>query len=230
MAGRTALLAMAGGPDEAAAAVRDGADLVDLGRAGPAEVEVFTRPHPGTGVCAASGPAALIRAGRFPLPQHPLPDGALWWCHHLAQAEAAVARGLARERVVVTAAPPDVAALAAAGWAVLVDADRSAAAVAAGTAGTAETAESAGAGVTAESAGVGVTAESAGAGETGRGLAGAGDVVPAVASVVAVAAVSSWLGAAIVATRQVRAVRRALDMTASIQGTRPPARALRGLA
>ncbi len=50
------------------------------------------------------------------------------------------------------------------------------------------------------------------------------------AAVVAVAALSSWLGAAIVVSRHVQAVRRALDMTASIRGTRPPARAVRGLA
>jgi dihydropteroate synthase len=51
-----------------------------------------------------------------------------------------------------------------------------------------------------------------------------------VAAVVAIAALSCWTGAAIVATRHVLAVRRALDMTASIAGARPPARALRGLA
>ncbi len=215
VAGRTALLAMADGPDEAAAAARDGADLVDLGLAGPAEVTAFTRAHPGTGVCAASGPVALIRACRLAFPQHLLPEGTLLWCRDLGHAEASVASGLARERVVVTAAPQDVAALAAAGWPVLVDADRSAAAVAAGTA---------------ESAVVSETAESAGTGETGGETAGTGGAVPAAASVVAIAAVSSWLGAAIVATRQVRAVRRALDMTASIQGTRPPAAAVRGLA
>ncbi len=37
----------------------------------------------------------------------------------------------------------------------------------------------------------------------------------------AVAALSCWLGAAAVRSRQVAAVRRAIDMTASIRGTRP---------
>jgi hypothetical protein len=51
-----------------------------------------------------------------------------------------------------------------------------------------------------------------------------------IAGAVAIAALSCWLGAAIVRTRYVSPVRRALDMTASIAGSRPPARAVRGLA
>jgi hypothetical protein len=52
----------------------------------------------------------------------------------------------------------------------------------------------------------------------------------AVAGIVAIAALSSWLGAAVVATRHPLPVARALQMAASIQGTRPPARTVRGLA
>lgn len=48
-------------------------------------------------------------------------------------------------------------------------------------------------------------------------------------AVLAIAAISSWLGATAVRTRHVGQVRRALDMTASIRGLRPPARAVRGL-
>ena len=48
--------------------------------------------------------------------------------------------------------------------------------------------------------------------------------------VLAIAAVSSWLGATVVRTSHAAGVRRALDMTASIRGLRPPARAVRGLA
>jgi hypothetical protein len=51
-----------------------------------------------------------------------------------------------------------------------------------------------------------------------------------VAAVVAVAAISTWLGAATVRTRHVRPVRRGIDMTASIAGTRPPTLTTRGLA
>ncbi len=57
------------------------------------------------------------------------------------------------------------------------------------------------------------------------------DVAEAVDSgVLAIAAIASWLGAAAVRTRHPAQVRRALDMTASIRGLRPPARAVRGLA
>jgi hypothetical protein len=51
-----------------------------------------------------------------------------------------------------------------------------------------------------------------------------------VAAVVAAAAISTWLGAAGIRTRHVPQVRRAIDMTSSIAGTRPPALTTRGLA
>jgi hypothetical protein len=60
------------------------------------------------------------------------------------------------------------------------------------------------------------------------GLA-AGDEGPELAGIVAIAAISCWLGADAVRTRHPQPVRRALDMTASILGTRPPARTVRGL-
>lgn len=47
---------------------------------------------------------------------------------------------------------------------------------------------------------------------------------------VALAALCAWLGAAVIRSRHVREVRRSLDMTASVMGTRPPAWAVRGLA
>jgi dihydropteroate synthase len=51
---------------------------------------------------------------------------------------------------------------------------------------------------------------------SGQRAAGRGEVTAA-----AVAAVACWLGAAAVRTRHVTAARRAIDMTASIRGTRP---------
>jgi hypothetical protein len=51
-----------------------------------------------------------------------------------------------------------------------------------------------------------------------------------VAGAVAAAALGAWLGAALVRTRHVLAARRALDMTATIAGTRLPALTVRGLA
>ena len=56
----------------------------------------------------------------------------------------------------------------------------------------------------------------------------AGQVTPA--AVIATAAVCAWLGAPVVRSRHTRAVRRAIDMTASIAGHRPPSHAVRGLA
>jgi hypothetical protein len=50
------------------------------------------------------------------------------------------------------------------------------------------------------------------------------------AAVIATAAVCTWLGVPLVRSRHTRAVRRAIDMTASIAGYRPPARTIRGLA
>lgn len=47
---------------------------------------------------------------------------------------------------------------------------------------------------------------------------------------VAVAALSSWLGAALIRTSYPLQARRAIDMTAIIAGIRPPARTVRGLA
>jgi hypothetical protein len=46
----------------------------------------------------------------------------------------------------------------------------------------------------------------------------------------AVAAACVWLGASVIRTRHVATVRRSVDMTESILGHRPPARAIRGLA
>lgn len=46
----------------------------------------------------------------------------------------------------------------------------------------------------------------------------------------AVAAVCVWLGAGVIRTPHVAAVRRSIDMTESILGHRPPVRAIRGLA
>jgi hypothetical protein len=49
-------------------------------------------------------------------------------------------------------------------------------------------------------------------------------------AVIATAAVLAWLGTGAIRTRHVLPVRRAIDMTCSIAGTRPPALTTRGLA
>jgi hypothetical protein len=56
----------------------------------------------------------------------------------------------------------------------------------------------------------------------------AGRATPA--AVIATAAVCTWLGAPVVRSRHTRPARRAIDMTASIAGRRPPSRTVRGLA
>jgi hypothetical protein len=65
-------------------------------------------------------------------------------------------------------------------------------------------------------------------------LAAAGAMAPdgqvPLAAVIATAAVCTWLGAPLIRSRHTRAVRRAIDMTASIAGSRPPSRTIRGLA
>jgi len=61
-------------------------------------------------------------------------------------------------------------------------------------------------------------------------LAGEPEGPVTAAAVIATAAVCTWLGAPVVRSRHTRAVRRAIDMTASIAGRRPPSRTVRGLA
>ncbi len=65
-------------------------------------------------------------------------------------------------------------------------------------------------------------------GAPGRGSGPGGRATPA--AVIATAAVCTWLGAPVVRSRHTRAVRRAIDMTASIAGRRPPSHTVRGLA
>jgi dihydropteroate synthase len=177
----TALLAVAASLSEASAAVREGADLVDLvdlgGIVRPAVAE-FRARHPGVLVCAPGEAADLVRH-----PAVALASGALLIC---GDPGSALASGLPADRVIVEVMPDGVPATAEAGWAAMVDVDRA--------------------------------AELAAAAQ------------PALAGIIAIAALSSWLGAAVVRTRHPRQVRRALDMAASIRGTRPPARTVRGLA
>jgi hypothetical protein len=63
----------------------------------------------------------------------------------------------------------------------------------------------------------------------GRGLP-AGQAQDPPAAVIATAAICAWLGAPVIRSRHTRAVRRAIDMTASIAGGRPPSHTVRGLA
>ncbi|HEY1324205.1 MAG TPA: hypothetical protein VGF32_28370, partial [Streptosporangiaceae bacterium] len=71
-------------------------------------------------------------------------------------------------------------------------------------------------------------AAKAGAARGDEAAGPAGRVTPA--AVIATAAVCTWLGAPVIRSRHTRAVRRSIDMTASIAGHRPPSHTVRGLA
>jgi hypothetical protein len=181
-----ALLAVVTSLPQAQAALRAGADLVDLGAAGPDVIREVQVRLAGVGVCAAGPPADVVRnvaAARE--------TGAVALCPGI---EAARGSGLPAGRVLVEVPPWLVPLVTGEGWGAVVDADHGAVLAAR------------------------QTVAGAGAGDSDD------------SGLLAIAALSSWLGAAMVRTRHTAGVRRALDMTASIRGRRPPTRAVRGLA
>jgi dihydropteroate synthase len=187
--------------EAAGAAVRAGADLLDVGPAGPAAIGAIAARHPGVPLGRPWPPAALGgQPSRHRTPEAPL------ICAGVRAATEALEAGVPREAILVAARPAEAQGIMAAGWAVLADVDD-------------EITPQQRNGTVAP----GSAAEGAPAG------AGAGDA-DEVNAAVAAAAVCAWLEVAAVRTRHVRAVRRALDMTASIRGQRPPAWAVRGLA
>jgi dihydropteroate synthase len=223
MPARTALMAVVANLDEAAAAVDAGADLVDLGGidgggmtgggigggggeqkggggAEPGGIAEFRARHPGVLICGTGPAADLVRQADVAMA-----TGALLICGDPGSARAS---GLPADQMIVEVLPGGVKEAVEAGWTVLVDADRAARLA----------------------AGAGPTAP----GDQGRADAPAAqaedDERAELAGIVAIAAISGWLGAAAVRTSHPQPVRRALDMTASILGTRPPARTVRGLA
>jgi dihydropteroate synthase len=119
-----------------------------------------------------------------------------------ADTEAARRSGLPAGQLLMNALPAQLPAVIQAGLAALVDADHAADLAAAATEASAGTNP-----------------------DTPDSTSSTG-----VSGIVAIAALSSWLGASAVRTRHPAPVRRALDMAASIRGTRPPAMTVRGLA
>ena len=109
----TALLAVAGNAAEAAAAVRAGAALVDLGTAGPAVIAAFRAGNPGIPVCAACEQADLVRD-----PAMALRTGAILVCAGLS---AAADAPVPQSRLLVDVRPSMVPRARAAGYAALVD-------------------------------------------------------------------------------------------------------------
>jgi len=226
---RTALMVVADTAGAADSAVGEGADLIDLTGAVPAEIAAFRRAHPGVPVCADAGTGADTDAdtgaygGPADLTRDPAvaaASGARLIC---ARQEEAARSGLPPERLLIETSPDGLMAVLAAGYPVLVDLpDGPAAQIQPGVtwpstspAGTPQPA----------AAPLGTHAPLA-----SRADAGVPEEEPPGAGALAVAALSGWLGAAVVRTRYPLPVRRALDLTDSVRGVRPPARTVRGLA
>ncbi len=234
----TALLAIVDDPAAADAAIRDGADMLDLGHASPEAVARVRGHHPGTLVTGYAHTADVVRDAATARR-----TGAGLICGSLPDAAAAERTGIPRDAILVAVPPVLAGKAAAAGWAVLAEVDEAlpwtpGAAAAPPVAGepaqpeTPETGETAAAGETAAQDGdcrpgsvASLAAEEARTAPSATAAGGAHPAAP-----VAAAAICAWLGIPAVRTRHVKEVRRALDMTASIMGTRPPAWTLRGLA
>ena len=197
---RTALMVVADTAAAASSAVDEGADLIDLTGAVPAEIAAFRQAHPGVPVCADAGvdadggPADLTRD-----PAVAAASGARLIC---ARQDEAARSGLPPERLLIETSPAGLIAALAGGYPVLVDLP--------GTGGR-----------------PGGTSPDSGTSPDEAAIPGDG---PPGAAALAVAALSGWLGAAVVRTRHPQPVRRALDLTDSVRGVRPPARTVRGLA
>ena len=209
---RTALMVVADTAVAAGSAVGEGADLIDLTGAVPAEVTAFRRAHPGVPVCADAGTGADTDAdtgaygGQADLTRDPAvaaASGARLIC---ARQEEAARSGLPPERLLIETSPAGLIAALAGGYPVLVDLH-----------GTG----------TGTRTGPGRTSQDSGTSPDEAAVSGDG---PPGAAALAVAALSGWLGAAVVRTRHPQPVRRALDLTDSVRGVRPPARTVRGLA
>jgi hypothetical protein len=200
----------------AGSAVGEGADLIDLTGAVPAEIAAFRRAHPGVPVCADAGTGADTDAdtgaygGQADLTRDPAvaaASGARLIC---ARQEEAARSGLPPERLLIETSPAGLIAALAGGYPVLVDLHGTGTGTGTGT-----------------RTGPGRTSQDSGTSPDEAAVSGDG---PPGAAALAVAALSGWLGAAVVRTRHPQPVRRALDLTDSVRGVRPPARTVRGLA
>jgi hypothetical protein len=190
----------------ASQAVNEGADLIDLTGAAPAELAAFRQAHPGVPLCA-DGDGDGSQADLTRDPAVASAAGARLICAD--QGEAARS-GLPPERLLIETSPAGLMAALAGGYPVLVNLP--------GT-GTG----------TGTGAATGARPGPASPDEATPRDAPPGDAPPGAAAL-AVAALSGWLGAAVVRTRHPQPVRRALDLTDSVRGVRPPARTVRGLA
>ena len=210
----TALMAVAGNLAEASAAVAAGADLIDLAGAAPETITAFRSRHPGIPISAAGRPADIVRDAAIARV-----TGAILLC---GDADTALDSGIPLDHILVDVRPAAVPDISQSGLAALVDVDRAAGLAARQNAADRDLADR-------DLADQDLAdREPPGSSHTDRDSAGSG--LTPVAGIVALAALSSWLGARAVRTRYPAQVRHALDMTASVRGIRPPARTVRGLA
>jgi hypothetical protein len=186
----------------ASSAVDAGADLIDLTGAVPAEFAAFRQAHPGVPVCADVDGDAGAGGGQADLTRDPAVAAASGARLICTRPEQAARSGLPPERLLIETSPAGLMAALASGYPVLVDLP----------------------GTGARPGGM-----SPDGGTSLDEAAVPGDGPPGAAAL-AVAALSGWLGAAVVRTRHPQPVRRALDLTDSVRGVRPPARTVRGLA
>ena len=205
----TWLLVTAGDAAAADTAVLAGADLLDVGPAGAAAIGEILGRHPAVPLCREWRPADL--AGNAFLARSP---GVRLICADVPAAIAAREAGVPHAAILVATRLPGVAAARAAGWDVVADVDHppfGAPGILPGQAAT-----------------VGQITPRQQNGSAGGKASG--EDPDEVSAAVAAAAVGAWLGVTAVRTRHARSVRRALDMTESIRGVRPPVWAVRGLA
>jgi hypothetical protein len=198
-----ALVAVAGEAAAGAAVIAAGAAVI---AAGADVVDLGDATQAQVAAFRAAHPAVPIcasaRSADIVRDQRIAADTGAWLiCPDLQSAQQS---GLAASQLLVAASPAEVTRLAAAGWHPVVDADLY------GPAGAQRR----------------LATPLAPMALDRPDLYGGPDL----AGVIAAAALSAWLGAAAVLTAHPGPVRQALDMTASIAGRRPPARAVRGLA
>jgi dihydropteroate synthase len=208
-----AIMAPVSTVDQAVACAAAGARLIDVGAA-DVLIAAIRRAAGGLLICGCGEDADLVRDVNLAAR-----TGAGLICRDLAAAQAAVGHRIAPDRILVWCTPAQIERAAESRWATLVDGD----AVAGSMAGMRADAGSPADGNA--DAGSLVDVDT-GAGSLTDGGADGGSL----AGVLAVAAVCGWLGASVIWTRHVAGVRRALDMTEAIRGTRAPAWTIRGLA
>jgi hypothetical protein len=205
----TALVAIAGDVTSASEAVHAGANVIEFRSARPAAISAFRARYPAVPVyLAADGTPGQIRAlGEGGPSGHGQPRGGSPGGpprQPRSGAPAGPVTGDPLPAVLAEVVLCELSTARAAGLGTLVDADAAAAMAA-------------------------MAATRGAAGLAGMAAA-PGPAWPDLAGLLAIIAVAAWLGADAVRTRHLGPARRALDMTASIGGLRPPVLAVRGLA